>query len=360
MRIFMALVTVLISASSTTWAGNACSRLLVPQVRQLTELPLTSRWLGGDVGTSLRLPDGRHFWIFGDSFVEPTDGTRATSQFIHNSVALSKIDKSGAFRLTYSWMKTDHQPSAFFKNSDESTFDWPLSTFMAGDDLVVVLTRVGTDLSNSWGIKLVGTDVVRIPNWRSPIREWKQIRSRLSTSERIFPSAAAFTENNFVYLLANFNDSTGTHNGLARAPLTDFSRLEYLQKDGRYSSDDSDPKIVLEDGNTELSIEKVGEVYYAVQMRRNRLQNGRADEIIVQRARRLEGPWSAPESVYTPPETNPANPNFEPNAIAYAAKTHVGLPPARGLPFAVSYVVNTLDSKLVLTKPELYHPVFVP
>ena len=66
------------------------------------EFPYT-RWLGADAAYSVPLPDGRSFWLFGDTFIAARGATtRKGARLVANTVALSSCEK-GAFRIGYSW-----------------------------------------------------------------------------------------------------------------------------------------------------------------------------------------------------------------------------------------------------------------
>jgi len=74
-----------------------------------------------------------------------------------------------------------------------------------------------------------------------------------------------------------------------------------------------------------------------------------ATDIVMRRAHTLEGPWSPPEKVYRPPESN------APKAFVYAAKSHAEL---KGADLVLTYATNSFDDK-VMNDMTLYFPRFV-
>src|SRR5258706_6082417 len=56
----------------------------------------SGQWTGGDVAYSHLLPDGRSFWLFGDSFVDTVfpDRHRPHDYFIHSTIVLTDAMKN--------------------------------------------------------------------------------------------------------------------------------------------------------------------------------------------------------------------------------------------------------------------------
>ena len=84
-------------------------------------------WTGGDVASSLALPDGSSFWLFGDSFVDTVfpDRHRPLDAFIHNSIVTT--NPSGSFSTFYGG--TAQNPKPFFDTASPMIL-WPNCAFM--------------------------------------------------------------------------------------------------------------------------------------------------------------------------------------------------------------------------------------
>ena len=345
-------------------------------------MPLTAQWLGGDVGTSLLLPNGQTFWIFGDSFVnlKTKDRLRKHSSFIHNSVALSKFDSANNFQIRYYWGEQDKQPLSFFRGDLESKsrYYWPFSSFLVQNSLFVLLSRVAAEPQSPLGFGIHGVDIVKIRNWHQPVSKWRQEFIPLSDNDLVTPNAAAVVQGQFVYLFASQQTEIGIpRNVLARISIQELgaqdlrSKLKYLKNNGQYLAGTDDLKTILTVGNTELSVLEVAGRWYALQMNKSRVlelmaeQQGlkiemhHPDQIIQQTAESIEGPWSSPKTIFTVPETDPTHLNFEPTAFAYAAKAHPQFKGSLGQPFLISYVVNSINASVLMQKKELYKPIFV-
>jgi len=71
-------------------------------------------------------------------------------------------------------------------------------------------------------------------------------------------------------------------------------------------------------------------------------------DIVLRRAPKLEGPWSAPQKIYRPPESDWKDP------FVYAGKAH---PELKGGDLVVTYGVNGKEEE-VAKNPQLYYPKF--
>ena len=74
-----------------------------------------------------------------------------------------------------------------------------------------------------------------------------------------------------------------------------------------------------------------------------------AADLVMRRAPKLEGPWSPPQRIYRPPESD------APDAFVYAGKSHAEL---KGADLILTYAANGPDEK-VAHDMSLYFPRFV-
>ncbi|HRH61496.1 MAG TPA: hypothetical protein PL045_13040, partial [Chitinophagaceae bacterium] len=120
------------------------------------------QWTGGDVAYSHLLPDGRSFWLFGDSFVDSVypDRHRKAGPFIHNSIVLT--DAAGGFNTLYGG--TVNNPKAFFDTTDPIEV-WPNSAFINADQTkiyVMMVTIKATGDGGLFGFETVGNTVAEM------------------------------------------------------------------------------------------------------------------------------------------------------------------------------------------------------
>jgi hypothetical protein len=73
-------------------------------------------------------------------------------------------------------------------------------------------------------------------------------------------------------------------------------------------------------------------------------------DVMMRAAPTLEGPWSAPQLVYRPPEY------YRPNVMIYACKAH---PELTGSDLVLTYATNTFKFGEHKTDSLIYYPRFV-
>lgn len=395
-----------LSLTSLSLASNKCE---LPE-----SLPYHSEWQGADVGDTLQLPDGRQLWIFGDTFVGPS---RKNSTFLNNSVAISDC-KSGKFKIEYFWKQRQTKeglvPASVFTgdyekqrlpseidgeyphNKGAKAFYWPLSFFMANHQVYVMLLRTVYDKSTVLGFREMGVDVAKITDWEKPFAQWKIEYSQLSDSLKVFPAAKVLVQGDYAYIYSFLSENHALQkNALSRIKTSDLKKsdlrnhLEYLHVDGRWTklgkkkNSHEKLKIVLQQGNTEFSIyyDKAKKRWTALQMIRNRAleliavredptheQKMKPDQIAVQYAPTLMGPWSEPKIIHTVEETTVGHKLFRVNNFCYAAKAHTeyqvsasadGSGKSSTKPW-ITYVCNTMNVPLVYQQMEIYRPRTLP
>jgi hypothetical protein len=135
------------------------------------------------------------------------------------------------------------------------------------------------------------------------------------------------------YLYAMFSNTTAHDGHIARWPLValqDLSSPEWW--DGGQWSTTANPAVVLHDGATECSLQRIDGTWIYVQSR-----GFGATTIAIRTAPRLEGPWSEPLDAFTPPESQ------VPSAFVYAGKGHPTIVAHEtGANLVVTYADNSL------------------
>ena len=125
----------------------------------------------------------------------------------------------------------------------------------------------------------------------------------------------------------------------------DLSAPEWWQGE-RYEVDAA-PATIIPDGAPEFSVHHDSGRNEWVMIE----SHGYGDSTVVLRtAPAPEGPWSGPEKVFRPPESD------APAAFVYAAKGHAEL---TGADMVVTYVPSSFDPIAPADEPRLYYPRFV-
>ncbi|MCX5790571.1 MAG: hypothetical protein NTX64_19050, partial [Elusimicrobia bacterium] len=235
-------MTAFLVAAALLWAGPAAADC-VP------EFPYT-RWLGADAAYSIPLPDGRSFWLFGDTFIAARGKTtRKGARMVANTVGLSTCEK-GRFRISYSWRGSSTAAAAYFQPTDAGFKYWPLDGFVHAGKIYVALSRI-RDVKEGLGFANVGTDLASISVGTGTPTAWKVEVAALSKDTSAYVGSSIVVENGYAYLFSAIEG--GEHPAaLARLPLrfvrSPAEHLEYLAQDGSWKPglDLADAKRVID------------------------------------------------------------------------------------------------------------------
>jgi hypothetical protein len=306
------------------------------------------RWLGADGAYSIDLGNGRVLWTFSDSFVSHQPGDdRRNAAFVHNTVAIqSGYDPSQATMKFY-WRTRLSSPSEIFP-SENHIWMWPGSGILIGNKLLLFCTRVATDNSKeSLGFKLVGWNAYWVTNPDEEPTVWR-LKKAAEMSDTVIMSSSAVRDKSFIYL---FGESEPEHDlYLARLSVKTHSngKLGPLQwwsgKDWQFSVSNRHPIQLAAGTETSVQRDPAGTGFIEISSR-----GFGATDIVMQRARSLEGPWSSPRVIYRPPESDAQD------AFVYAGKSHTEL---KGADLILTYATNGPDEKIAKDL-SLYFPRFV-
>ncbi|MBK8583183.1 MAG: hypothetical protein IPL86_15610 [Flavobacteriales bacterium] len=120
-------------------------------------------WSGGDQGYSIRLPDGRDLWLFGDSFIDTVfaDRTRPPGPLVRNAYVMQQGHQLTTLNQTAGGAV---QPIIAPQNPNE--WYWPGDGFISGNSLYIFQQRLKNQGSGVFGFAQTGVDVSRfsLPN----------------------------------------------------------------------------------------------------------------------------------------------------------------------------------------------------
>jgi len=338
--------------SSADSAENSAAPIKASEWPQADRLIRSDpQWLGGDAAFSVDLGGGRVLWMFGDSFIAENPGaTRRQSAFVRNSVAIQTgYDPSQAAIKFYSGRRTG-TPSDFAQ-SQGKTWLWPMAGVRLGDRLLLFYMREASDPNkDSLGFKSVGWNAFIVSNPDAEPSEWSLqplagpgINGRVLVGMSVVRSGdliyayALNDENHDAYLLRWSVKAAGS--GQLSSPLW------WCGADRGWQTDPTRRQIVIHDAGSEFSVQRDPRGGY---LQVSSAGFG-ASSIVVRRAPHLEGPWSEPEFLYRPPESDASG------AFVYGGKSH---PELTGADLIVTYTANGSDDRL-RTDMTIYYPRFV-
>jgi Domain of unknown function (DUF4185) len=306
------------------------------------------RWLGSDAAFSIDLGKGRVLWMFNDTFVARKSGdTRRNAAFVRNTVAIqSGYDPSHA-TIKFYWRTSRSGPSEIFP-SEGHEWMWPGSGIRIGSKLLLFCERVTSkSAKDPLGFKSVGWNAYWVNNPDDEPNDWK-LRLAVKVSDSVIMASQALRNDGFIYL---FGQSEPEHDlYMARWSVQTFAKVQLapLQwwSGAGWQTEQSSRRPILRDAGTETSVQRdpTGAGFLEVNS-----EGFGATDIVMRRARSLEGPWSPPLKIYRPPESD------APDAFVYAGKSHAEL---EGADLVLTYAANGPDEK-VANDMSLYFPRFV-
>lgn len=316
------------------------------------------RWVGADDAYSVDLGAGRTLWLFGDTFIDTTARhVREGAVFIRNSIGVQTgYDPSDAGMAFYWRQGDDGAPTSFIPEQEGEWF-WPGHGARLGDHLLLFMMRVrSTDTgfmfeSYDWDAVLIRNPEEDPSDW---ILEW--LESPRNDLGVIVGSASVVVVGDFLYVFGSQEPVVPHPIFLARWPVEEAARgklanIEWWTGSERgwvqHSEAGLQPESVLQNGQTEFTVH-----YDPASQRFLQVQTmGFGPAVLVLRsAEDLTGPWSEPDTLYTPPESS------RPNVMIYAGKAH---PQLHGADLVLTYATNSFEVSELFSDTLIYYPRFV-
>lgn len=303
------------------------------------------RWLGSDAAFSIDLGQGKVLWLFGDTFVARHPGdTRIHSAFLRNTVGIQTGYDPSKASMKFYWRTGDNGPLEIFPSSKEGWL-WPQSGVKLGNTLLIFCSRIEPDLAkNSLGFKASGWVAFRVENPDGEPSSWK-LKKVAEDKGPVTLASAVLRDGEFLDLLGS--GDTGVYLARVSADAAQRGDLHDMKwwAGGEWRSA-AHRQILIFNASTEasLQVDPRGSGFLEVNS-----QGFGASDIVMRRAPRPEGPWSEPEVVYRPPESD------EPYPFVYAGKAH---PELKGAEMIVTYAANGPDQRLAVDMG-IYFPRFV-
>ena len=301
-------------------------------------------WTGGDVATSIPLPDGRYFWLFGDSFVDTVynDRHRPSDAFIHNSIVTT--DNYNNFNTYYGGNAANPRP--YFDTAYPYVI-WPSSAFInATQDKIYVMMVDIKILSGggSFGFSIVG-NTVGVLNYPALTLHNRFV---FSNSESIDWSSATMTDNGYTYIYGAESDASSKFMHACRTSNTNpFQSVEYFDGNNWVSQSNKSARL-LDSISEQISFFKYQNKYYVLSQGGTFLST----DIYLWDADSPVGPFKNKRKVYSTPQTKG-------NIWTYNATAHPEFStPANGGNLLVGYCVNSFNGTDIYTNADNYRPYF--
>lgn len=321
-----------------------------------------TRWLGGDAAYSVGIDARRRLWLFGDSFIGLDETrSRSRSKMVRNSVGLQIGQDVRTATMRFSWSGSRTQPKAFFAGRGDRWY-WPGPAANLGrSKLLLSLVEMEKSGSGSLGFRAVASTARLVtPTAASDPHDWSTVTVSLPENAWgvLLGTGSLLVEGEYLYSYAVIEP--GDHDvylarwklaAARRGQLSDpawWDGERYRPQAALVAAGDR-PGAVARDAQTELSVHRDASAggYLMV----HTLGFG-STSIGVRRAPHPQGPWSEPQQIYRPPQSDRAH------VLVYAAKAHAGLTDPTGA-VLLTYATNHEDFAQLVADSSLYYPSFV-
>ncbi|MEO6924604.1 MAG: hypothetical protein ABI142_12325, partial [Bryocella sp.] len=222
-------------------------------------------WQGADAAYSIRLPDHRDVWIFGDTLYGPKRVVTGNDpRMVHNTLGISTCDAKGNWHLKYV-VKRDKagHPESYFSPKDPTHWYWAMDGFAAKGDLWVTLLCIRhAEKPSPWAMdfETCGSDLAQVSGLNEDPQHWKvTIHPLVPDGVKAYPSAVTLVSGNYAYLFALYENANRPLLA-TRIPLSGLdhpaANLQYLAADGAWKPgfEPAKAKEVMKHGGSELSI----------------------------------------------------------------------------------------------------------
>jgi hypothetical protein len=300
------------------------------------------QWTGGDVASSYRLPDGRSFWLFGDSFVDTVyaDRHRPFDPFIHNSIVLT--DASANF-ITTLYGGTAQNPKPFF-NAVEPKEYWPNSAFTSQDQTTLFVMIATIKVNGDGG--LFGFDVIGNSVGILSLPDCKLLKIvDISHNPKVDWSSGTYEEGDYVYIYGAESTKYNKFMHVARTNRKNpFRKMEYYNGSAWVS--DSAQSARMQSGLSEqYSVFKYQNKYYLLSQ-----ANLLGADIYLWDAASPVGPFTNKRKIYHTPQAGG-------NIITYNATAHTEY--IQNNQLLVGYCVNSFNGLDIYRNADNYRPYFI-
>lgn len=300
------------------------------------------QWTGGDVAYSHILPDGRSFWLFGDSFVDTVfpDRHRPRDAFIHSTIVLT--DSFGGFNTLYNG--TERNPKPFFE-AQEPIQLWPNCAFISKDEktlYVMIVVIKATGEGGLFGFEVIGNavGVLSLPD----LTLIKTIQ--ISKDPTIDWSSGTYEEGDYVYIYGAESTKYNKFMHLSRTSRSNpFKKMEYYNGTS-WVTDSKQSARLISGVSEQYSVFKYANKYYLLSQAGVLL----SPDIYLWDAASPDGPFTNKRKVYTTPQTVG-------NIITYNATVHTEF--TKDGQLLIGYCTNSLNGNDIYKNADNYRPYFI-
>jgi hypothetical protein len=314
-------------------------------------------WVGGDGAYSIDLGNERILWLFGDSWIDTTgQGTRQNAVMVSNTLAIQRGYDPSTASIKFFWNQKQNKTNAYFPDNDTVLY-WPGHGIRVGDRLLLFLMGVhSSDKEPGFEVKDWASLMINNPDDDPDKWEIESLEAKSNNLQIIVGSGGVLQWENFVYAFSAQELESKHDIYLVRWPVKnildgELDLMQWWAGDQQGWTDQPGDIVcavpVFTKGQTEFTVhyDEKESAFVEIQT------IGFGPAIIVRRtATSLTGPWSDPETIFSPAQ------NQFSNIMIYQGKAH---PYLLGAIPVVTYCTNSFEFADHLRENWLYYPRFV-
>jgi len=296
----------------------------------------TTGWTGGDATYSVKLPNGKHLWMFGDTFIDQVsiDGTRPTFKLINNSLVVQDGDN-----LTTHHSGSLSQPKSFARPPETHRWYWPGDATVAKDTLYMFMQGFANDKGGAWDFYRTSIDLLKMNP--ETLEIYKNIR--VMETPVITLGSAILEDNDYTYLYGVKADGLDKHLYVARSNSTLNDPWKYYTGTS-WSLDIQNASSLFYNVSEQFSVFKDNDNYFLLTQ-----HHIFGNEIKLFKSKSPTGPWDSGKVIYCTPETDG-------NIYTYNAFAH---PEIKQDSLVISYNVNSFNIMDLQKDANNYRPYFI-
>jgi len=326
----------------------------------IPSFPMTDGWFGGDGELSVPLSPYETLWIFGDTFVGEDDlRSRETAKMIANTVAVSTCSPGEEFDIKYYWRHADiSRPEPIVQTFTKRYKFWPLDAFMVGNDLYMVLGKIGSRPGAAPGEIFnwthLGLALAKIPEpllttpdrWEIQLFPWSDVFGRQEW-------LLGVVEGSYLYF---FVAGDKQKKWMARLPINSIEQpdgyIEQLGDNGVWKVNvPNEERKVLFTGDVGNSLSYYQDLKKWIMV----LGPGFiTNKIRIRTSNELTGPWSPEILVYECPEQTPGSTVYDKDNFCYGGKAHIQYYDGENNTLLITYDSNVSDYLKLISSPDKY------
>lgn len=288
-------------------------------------------WTGGDASWSVRLPDGRTAWLFGDTFLGGVDASGRrdpAAPMVRNSMVVEERD--GTMRTQGSVVAGD----------GDGDWYWPGPPVVGRAMLQVPMAHMARTGPGAWDFKVTGTSLAV---FELPGLKLRGVRP-LATPPGVNMASAAVTSGRFTYVYGTRDAwPAGKDAFVARVRAGDLRGRWTYWTDAGWSERPGDAAPVARGVSDQFSVVRDGSRWTLV------TQVPLSSDVVAFRAGAPEGPWTRIGRIASIPKIA--------HAFTYNATVHPEY--SRGRRLVLGYNVNGETMSHVFADAALYRPRFM-